>query len=318
MPQFELQKLFEQTLRIRLIEQEIVARYSEQQMRCPVHLSIGQEAAAVAVCDHLNEHDVVTSTHRAHHHYLAKGGDLNAFVAELYGKSSGCSGGKGGSMHLVDPENGFFGAVPILGSMVAISVGIAFADKMTNKSRIVATFFGDGALEEGVVTEAFNFAALHNLPVLFICENNFYSINTPLSERQPENRPLIQLAHAYNIFSVSGNGNNMREAWDASQTCIDHIRSGGGPAFLELETYRFKEHCGPNEDTHLGYRSAEEVAHWQVNDPITMMQNALQLGDRDLDKIAEPFNAEIHNAFKAALDAPFPDEAELQTHVYGL
>ena len=163
-------------LRIRRVEESIARRYAEQEMRCPTHLCIGQEAIAVGVCNALLRTDKVFSNHRAHGHYLAKGGDLNAMIAELYGRAAGCCGGRGGSMHLIDLDAGFMGATPIVGGTVPIAVGSAWASCLKNSSDVTVVFFGDGCFEEGVMHESLNFAALHNLPIVFICENNSYSV----------------------------------------------------------------------------------------------------------------------------------------------
>ena len=171
--------LYYKMLRIRLVEEKISELYAEQEMRCPVHLSIGQEATAVGICAHLQKEDLVLSAHRAHAHYLAKGGDLKAMISELYGKETGCAMGKGGSMHLIDLNSGFFASVPIVGSTIPIATGVAWAFKMKKRSNITAVFLGDGATEEGVFHESLNFAALKQLPIVFICENNGWAVSTP-------------------------------------------------------------------------------------------------------------------------------------------
>ena len=204
-------ELYFSMLRIRMVEEKIAELYSEQEMRCPVHLSIGQEAVAVGVCEHLHSQDIIMSAHRAHAHYLAKGGNLKSMLAELYGKSTGCSMGKGGSMHLVDLNSGFFAAVPIVGSTIPIAVGVAWAFKMKKSSNVVAVFLGDGATEEGVFFESLDFASLKNVPILFVCENNLYSVYSQLDVRQAKGRKLSALAESHGIKSFSGNGNNVDE-----------------------------------------------------------------------------------------------------------
>src|SRR5579859_6536135 len=181
-------RLYRGLLRLRLVEERIAELYPEQEMRCPVHLSIGQEAVAVGVCDHLEPADQALSGHRSHGHYLAKGGDLRAMLAELYGRETGCARGKGGSMHLVDLEAGFLGATPIVASTIPIAVGVAFAARLRGQPLVTVAFFGEGATEEGVFHEAANFAALHRLAVVFVCENNLYSVYSPLEVRQPAGR----------------------------------------------------------------------------------------------------------------------------------
>ena len=181
-----------------MVEEKIVELYPQQEMRCPVHLSIGQEAVSVGVCANLTREDIVFSNHRSHGHYLAKGGNLKAMVHEIYGKSTGCCFGRGGSMHLLDLSINFFGSTPIVGGTIPIAVGASLASKMQQKNNITTIFHGDGAVEEGVFHESLNFASLKKLPVLFVCENNLYSVYTPLSERQP-NREIYKLVEAHDI-----------------------------------------------------------------------------------------------------------------------
>ncbi len=192
-------------LRIRRVEEVLADRYAEQEMRCPMHLCIGQEAIAVGVCAVLNNRDKVFSNHRAHGHYLAKGGDLDAMVAELYGKSTGCAGGRGGSMHLIDLQVGFMGATPIVGGTVPLSVGSAWADQLLDNDQVTVVFFGDGCFEEGVMHESLNFAALHQLPVIFVCENNDFSVYTHRNERQPD-RPIYKIAEAHGLSAAVMDG----------------------------------------------------------------------------------------------------------------
>src|SRR3989338_9607744 len=181
-----LLSLYRKLLLIRQTEEKIAEKYQEREMRCPVHLSIGQEAVAVGVCDNLKKEDIVYSNHRCHAHYLAKGGNLNRMIAEIYGKETGCAKGRGGSMHLIDLAAGFGGATPIVGNSVPIAVGAAFSNKLKGDKNIAVVFLGDGSTEEGVFHESLNFAILKKLPVLFVCENNLFSVYTNLSERQPK------------------------------------------------------------------------------------------------------------------------------------
>ncbi|HET6882539.1 MAG TPA: thiamine pyrophosphate-dependent dehydrogenase E1 component subunit alpha, partial [Pirellulales bacterium] len=202
-------RLLRSMLRIRLIEEGIARTYADQQMRCPVHLCTGQEAVAAGVCAALDDSAQVMSTHRAHGHYLAKGGNLRAMLAEMYGKATGCAGGYGGSMHLIDLSAGFLGAAPIVGSTIPIAVGVAFGSSLRGENRVVVAFFGEGATEEGAFHEAMNFAALKRLPVLFVCENNLYSVYSPLGVRQPAARSVWQTAAGHGIESRHGDGNDV-------------------------------------------------------------------------------------------------------------
>ena len=257
--------LAQQLMRIRMIEEAIAARYHEQKMRCPVHLSIGQEAIAVGVCSQLAPADYALSGHRAHAHYLAKGGDLKRMLAEIYGKESGCCKGRGGSMHLSDHACGFLGSTPIVGGSIPVGVGVAFGAQMQRVERVTTIFFGEGATEEGVFAESLNFAALHRLPLLFVCENNLYSVYSPLSVRQSPARSIVNIARAHGLFALKGDGNVLDEVISLTKQALEQIRQGNGPCLLELTTYRSREHCGPNPDP---YQPEEEVAFWKKHDPL--------------------------------------------------
>lgn len=316
-PALDLQ-LLEQMVRIRLVEEAIADRYPEQEIRCPVHLSIGQEAAAAGTAAALRPDDQVMSGHRSHAHYLAKGGDLAAMVAELYGRATGCCRGRGGSMHLVDRAAGFVGAVPIVGSTIPIAVGLAFADRQLGRDRVTAAYLGDAAAEEGVFHESINFAALHQLPVVFVCENNLYSVYSPLRVRQPAGRALWQVAAGHGVTSHAGDGNDPRAVHALMRAAVDHARSGAGPVFLELATYRWREHCGPGFDNHLGYRTEAEYLEWRERDPIATFAARLRAeGGFDEERHARfqrETAAEIAAAIAAARAAPFP--TGLHDHVY--
>ena len=196
-----IKKLYKSAYRIRQVETEISKRYSEQKMRCPVHLSIGQEAVSAAFSEIVNKNDFAVSTHRCHAHYLAKGGSLKKMIAELHGKKTGCAKGKGGSMHLIDKNVGFFGTSAIVAHNIPVGVGMALSIKNKKKKEIVIIYLGDGAVEEGVFFESINFAIIKKLPVLFVCENNFYSVYSHLKKRQPENRKIYKMVNSMLIKS---------------------------------------------------------------------------------------------------------------------
>jgi len=297
-----LLKLYFEMLRIRRIEEAIAARYPEQQMRCPVHLSIGQEAIAVGVCKALLQTDQIVSSHRAHAHYLAKGGSLRKMIAEIYGKKTGCCQGWGGSMHLVDLEHGMMGSTPIVGGSIPIGVGLAFAAHLKREPHLTVIFFGEGSTEEGVWAESLNFAALKRLPVLFVCENNLYSVYSPLHVRQPLSRSRLQIARAHGLHVDSGDGNVVEEVLEKSQSAVAHIHSGKGPVYLEFTTYRFREHCGPNFDNHIGYRTHEEAASWETRCPLKRLSHQF-----DDESIRQQIDDEIIDAFQFALNSPFPE-----------
>lgn len=295
--------LYETMLRIRLIEEAIANRYPEQKMRCPVHLSIGQEAIAVGVCAHLQFSDYAISTHRAHAHYLAKGGCLKAMIAEMYGKVTGCCLGRGGSMHLVDLEKGFLGSTPIVGGSLPVGVGAAFASLLRGEDRITTIFFGEGTTEEGVFAECLNFAVLKKLPVVFVCENNLYSVYSPMDVRQPPERSRIQIAWAHGLLALEGNGNVVEEVFSLAKEAISYVRSGNGPCFLEFATYRQREHCGPLLDP---FRPIDEVNNWMKRDPLAKF-----CADEDRKK---EFLSEIEEAFIFAEESVFPDLYQEMTY----
>lgn len=316
----DLQKLYHQMLRIRLTEEEIAKRYSEQQMRCPTHLSIGQEAVAAAAGMALRVEDQAVSTHRGHAHYLGKGGNLEAMIAEIYGKETGCSGGYGGSMHLIDEAVGFMGTTAIVGNSIPIGVGLSLSMKIKKEKRVSCVYLGDGAIEEGVFFESANFACVKNLPVIFICENNMYSVYSHIDLRQPKNRKIHKLAEAIGLKTDFGDGNNVAEVFEKTKNAVEGIREGSGPCFLEFSTYRWREHCGPNYDNDIGYRTEEEFNNWKQKDPIEFAKNKL-LKEADsnlnfLDSINKEVQLEIAQAFEKALSARYPDPNNLSKMIY--
>jgi TPP-dependent pyruvate/acetoin dehydrogenase alpha subunit len=314
-----LLSMYRAMLRIRMIEEAIADRYVEQEMRCPVHLSIGQEASAVGVCHALSSTDRVFSTHRCHAHYLAMDGNLNAMLAEIYGKAAGCVGGRGGSMHLSDPEKGLIASVPIVASSIPLAVGTALSDQIDGNNNVSVTFFGDASVEEGVFHESANFASLRNLPVLFVCENNLYSVYTPLRDRQPA-RPLTELALAHGMKSMHVDGNDVVAVFNATKNAVSRARVGEGPTFLLLDTYRWREHCGPAFDNHIGYRTVAEYEAWNKKCPIKasreMLMDQKTLSMKDEDALVVGFRREIEVAFEFAKSSPLPEPSSASAHVY--
>jgi len=307
-------------LRIRMIEEGIVERYPEQQMRCPVHLSIGQEAVAAGVCAAMEGRDYVMSTHRAHAHYLAKGGDIKAMLAELYGKAAGCSSGKGGSMHLIDLDVNMLGSTPVVGGSIPVAVGTAFGSLLQGEDRVTVVFFGDAATEEGVFCESLNFAALKQLPLVFICENNLYSVYSPLSVRQPASRDRLALARAHGMAAASGDGNDVEQVFQLAREAVARARRGEGPTYLEFETYRWREHCGPNYDNDIGYRTEAEFAAWEKRCPIERQRTRVReeegLSEADVSRMTTEIRREIDSAFAFAKASPLPGPAELLEGIY--
>lgn len=311
--------LFRSMLRIRRIEEALADRYAEQEMRCPMHLCIGQEAIAVGVCAALSGNDVVFGNHRAHGHYLARGGNLNAMIAELYGRVTGCCGGRGGSMHLIDLGVGFMGATPIVGGTVPLAVGSAWAAALMGEPRVSVVFFGDGCFEEGVVHESLNFAALHKLPVVFVCENNEFSVYTRLTERQPD-RPIYRVAEAHGVAACAGDGNDVEAVLSIAQAAVAKARQGEGPQFIELKTYRWREHCGPSFDDDLNYRSKPEIESGLKDCPIAKLLTRLKHGNVIASSEVSRFEAEIRDeikeAFQFALASARPSPKAAEERLY--
>ena len=296
--------------RIRLVEEGIADRYPQGKMRCPMHLSIGQEAAAIGVGLALKPSDLAVSSHRAHAHYLSKGGNLKEMLAEIYGKATGCSSGRGGSMHLVDNKVGFMGSTAIVGNSIPIGVGLALSLQLERSQAVSTVFCGDGSLEEGVFYESANFAALRKLPVLFVCENNLYSVYSHLRVRQPKGRKIHKMVEAIGVATLLVDGNDPQAVYEAALAALKYIRDGRGPFFIELTTYRWREHCGPNYDNNIGYRTEEEFQKWKQKDPIPYFEKKL-FTEHILDKLAvkqmeDQIHAEIQEAFDFAESSPFP------------
>lgn len=307
-------KFYRSLYRIRRVEEEVARMYPTDRIKSPVHLSIGQEAVAVGVCEALRHEDVVFGTYRSHALYLAKGGDLKKMIAELYGKATGCAKGKGGSMHLIDPEAGVMGASAVVGTTIPQAVGYAYALKLKGKDSVVASFCGDGAVDEGVFHESLNFAALKQVPILFICENNFYAIHSHQLDRQPTSN-ICERACAYGMPAERIDENDVLRIYERVKQAVLEIRSrSSGPRFFECMTYRWKEHVGPNEDFHAGYRSRSEAEPWFENDQVKRLGGLLDPNVSQ--KIEAEVEAGIREAFEFAEQSPFPADEELYTDMF--
>jgi TPP-dependent pyruvate/acetoin dehydrogenase alpha subunit len=306
-------QLYRRMLRIRRIEEAVADAYPRQQMKCPVHLSIGQEAVAAGVCDPLTAADHLYSNHRCHAHYLAKGGDLKGMIAELHGKRTGCARGKGGSMHLVDFSVGMMGASALVAGTIPIACGSALAFQRGGKPNVAVTFFGDGATEEGILYESLNFAALKKLPVIFVCENNGYATYSGLSARQAVDSSA-EKARAFGLPATQLDGNDVLVVRDAAEAAIRRAREGGGPTYLECVTYRHRDHVGPALDHQVGYRTKEEVDSWIARCPLTRL--AGQVPEALRSAWEKEIAAEIEEAFAFAIASPLPDRSDLLEEVY--
>lgn len=311
--------IYKQMYRIRAVEEEIARRYSEGKMRCPVHLSIGQESISALFSQYINHTDFAISTHRAHAHFLAKGGNLHSMIAEIYGKSTGCSKGKGGSMHLIDLSVNFMGSSAIVGNSIPVGVGLGLAAQLKESDQISCVFLGDGAVEEGVFYESVNFAAVRKIPVLFICENNYYSVYSPLNIRQPINRNISSMVESMGIKVAAANGYDLNSSSKIMRKAFEYVRGKNGPFFLEFSTYRWREHCGNNFDNDIGYRTEEEFLQWKNSDPLSNLENSLNFEEGNLfkiNKIKNDIDSEINIAFSQAEKDPYPNSFEAFLDVY--
>jgi len=318
-PKRTLIHLYKLMMRIRRFEEKIVSVYGNQDMKTPVHLYIGQEAVAAGVCANLRKEDYVFSTHRSHGHYLAKGGDMKGLMAELYGRKSGCCRGKGGSMHVVDPEVGVCGSTAIVGGNIPLSVGAALASVMQKRKRVAVSFFGDGAVDEGAFHESLSFAALKTLPVVFVCENNFYATHSHQSKRQPHDH-IHKLAKYYLMPGVRVDGNDVLKVFRTAHEAIGRARAGNGPTLMECRTYRWKGHVGPDCDINLGYRKQEELDRWMRKCPVRRFEKKLLsvsvLEKTHVDKMTREIDREVHDAYLFGKTSPDPDASELLEDVW--
>jgi pyruvate dehydrogenase E1 component alpha subunit len=299
-------------LLIRRVEEEIIRLYPSDNIKSPVHLSIGQESVAVGVCAALQPRDTVFGTYRGHALYLAKGGDVRRMMAELYGKVDGAARGKAGSMHLIDMAVNMMGTSAIVATSIPNAVGYALAEKMRGRDAVTVVFFGDGATDEGVFHESMNFAALKKLPILFVCENNFYAIYSPLKDRMAGDFEGRASAYAmpYRLVEDHQFGNVLASATEL----VDRIRAGGGPQFLECHTYRWRDHVGPDEDRVQQYRPDAELEAWIARDPLRHLEQ--QLAAADVAAVRAEIEETIASAVAAAEASSFPAADEVFDYVY--
>lgn len=318
-PEF-LRQLFYQMLRIRRIEEAVESKYHQDQMKTPIHLVIGQEAASVGACSALKKSDILYCGHRTHGAYLAKGGDLKGMLSEFFCRLNGCAGSRGGSMHLMDKSVGMAGSSAIVAGAVPIATGAALSIQMKGEEHVSCVFLGDAATEEGAVWESLNFAALKKLPMVYFCENNFFSVCTPLEERQPNGVEIYKKAAAFGLHSVQVDGSNVLAVHQAVAAAVARARSGEGPSFIEAQVYRWRGHGGAGDDSSSGYRDPAEVADWQQHCPVDGYADLL-LGEKLLsvqqrEVMEQQINDEINAAFQHAESSPNPTEKDLYTHAY--
>ncbi|MFJ8817535.1 pyruvate dehydrogenase (acetyl-transferring) E1 component subunit alpha [Amycolatopsis thermoflava] len=308
--------LLRQMIRIRRFEEQCVELYSATKIRGFMHLCIGEEAVAAGVLHGLGPEDSVVSTYREHGHALARGVPMTAVMAEMYGRSTGCSRGRGGSMHLFDTAHRFFGGNAIVGGGLPVAAGLALADSMRGKPLVTACLFGDGAVAEGEFHETLNLAALWHLPVLFCCENNQYAMGTAL-RRSHAQTDLAMRAASYGMPAWPVDGMNAVAVAEATDRAVEAIRGGSGPCFLELRTYRFRAHSMYDPER---YRNKAEVQRWKQHDPIpALAQRLLAEGSLTQDRLTElesEVDKEIAEAVSAAEAAPLEPAADLTRFVY--
>ena len=311
--------LFQKMFRIRLIEEEIENRYFDDLMKTPIHLVIGQEATAVGACAALSNEDLLYSGHRTHGAYLGKGGDLKKMLSEMHCRINGCAGSRGGSMHLIDQNVDMAWSSAIVGGAIPIATGASLASQVSGDSNITMVFFGDGGTEEGVCSESLNFAALKKLPIIFFCENNFYSVQSPLATRQPK-RDICRWAEGHGINSTAVDGTNVLEVYEATKNAVDKIKQGGGPWFIEAKVYRFRAHGGAGDDSKTGYRDVKEREMWERHCPVESYYSFLDannIGIKDQRiNMEKNIKQEIKESFEYALKSPEPEEADLFKYVY--
>lgn len=317
-----LKNLYRTMVRIRFCEESLVEPILQGEVRCPCHLCSGQEAVAAGICASLNEADYVFGNHRSHGHFLAKGGSMAEMIAEIYGRETGCSRGRGGSMHLIAPEKGILGAAPIVAGTVSLAMGAALASSIRQDNRVAVSFFGDGATGEGVLYECLNFAALKKLPLIFVCENNFYATHMPIRECRVENS-IYKIAEPFCITSHEVDGNDVLQVFEAGRTAVDQCRKGMGPTFIECLTYRFRGHVGPDDNIqgdHADIRPRGEVESWLQKDPIKRFEDYLLsngLMDKEiLDQINLEAEQEVAETHLFARESSFPERKDLARYVF--
>lgn len=311
--------LLETMLKIRMFEEKIVELYPAQDMRTPVHLYIGQEAIASGVCANLKKDDYLFTNHRCHGHLIAKGSDLKPLIAELYGKKTGCSKGKAGSMHLIAPEIGILTTSAIVGAGIPLAVGTALASKLKKDNRISVVFFGDGAADTSSFYQSLNFASLHKLPVVFICENNFYATQSPIKARQV-NTDIYRKASVFKMHGERIDGNDVIAVYESSKKAVKKAREKKEPSLIECITYRIKPHVGHGSDVHSGYRSKNEHEKWLKKCPIKRFTKFLLdkkiISEQQINKIKNSIAKKIDSALSFSKNSQIPSKNESLKDVY--
>ena len=305
-------ELLRQMLRVRRFEERCVELYTQTKIRGFLHVYVGEEAVATGVMAALNDDDAVVATYREHGHALLRGMSARCVMAEMYGKVTGCSRGRGGSMHLFSKDLNFYGGNAIVGGGLPTAVGLALADKLRKRDRVTVCFFGEGAMAEGEFHESMNLAELWNLPVLFVCENNLYAMGTALARSESETN-LPMKAAAYEMPAWSVDGMDVLAVAETARRAVDSVRSGGGPHFLEARTYRFRAHSMFDPER---YRDKAEVERWRERDPIDLLLAKLELSDEERASMEEEIRVEVEDAVDFAENSPDEDVTDLMRFVY--
>jgi TPP-dependent pyruvate/acetoin dehydrogenase alpha subunit len=312
-------KQLESMLIIRYAEEKLAEKIIAGNIKCPCHLGIGQEAIAVGVSAHLRKTDKVFGAHRSHPHFLALNHDVFGLFAETLGRIDGCSNGLGGSMHLIDRKNGFWGSVPIVGATIPIAAGAGLSIKLDGTDDVAVSYLGDGATEEGVFHETMNFSKVNSLPVLFVCENNLFASHMHILERQPE-LSTLRYAKAHNVPGLIVDGNDISAVYKAAQIAIEHIRSGNGPFFLECISYRWKGHVGPSDDNDVGLQRGDVLQIWKQRDPVRRLLDSIieskEITLGQFEEIKDKIRTDIDLEWERALLSEYPGEEYLYNTVF--
>jgi len=303
---------------IRRTEEKVREHYMEDEMKTPMHMSMGEEAIAVGICQALEAEDHVFGTYRSHALYLAKTQDTDDFFAEIYGKDTALLKGKGGSMHMFAPHHGFMGASAIVASIIPVAVGAAFANKRKGAAKLVAVFFGDGALDEGNFWESLNVACLMKLPILFVCEDNGLAVHTTTSQRQGY-ASITDIVSKFNCNVLKEETTDVEVIYELTHKAIELIKSTQMPCFMHLKYYRYLEHVGVDEDFDAGYRSREDSEEWYQKDPVNLQRKKLLqqgINEEEIRRVEREVDNKIEDSLKLAQEAPFAESSELYKGVF--
>ena len=310
--------LYRKLYMARRAEEYIIERYHDDEMKTPMHMSMGQEAIPVGVCQALNPEDQIWTSYRSHAAFLARTGDTDKFFAELFGKATGTAGGKAGSMHLADPDKGFMAASAIVASSLAPAIGLAFANKSKGNGRISCVFFGDGALDEGVFWETLNIASAMQLPVLFVCEDNGLAVHTPSHVRQGY-RSIVDIVKKFNWTVFHDESNDVEKIHAVAAEALGTIHATGRPAFLHIECYRYLEHVGISEDFDAGYRPIKKYEEWRAKDSVEMQRQRLlktAFSEDRIRGIESEIDDALQESIRLAVEAPFLTSEHLYQGVF--